>query len=81
MKPKKQDDTRQLKLDFRVRLEPALEQTVTGLSLDQVMIRARAHYRWAKQLYVLHRVMLADGIAQVPAPAERLHQDVRPDLN
>lgn len=72
MKPKKANDARQLKLDLRVRVEPVLEQTVIGRSVEEVESLARAHYRWAKQLWVLHEVMQRDGVACVPAPRRRM---------
>lgn len=81
MKPKKQDDARQLKLDFRVKLEPVLQAGVVGLSPEEVAARARAHFRWAKQLYVLHRVMVSDGMSRVPAPLPRVPQCSSPERN
>lgn len=81
MKPKKINDARQLKLDFRVRLEPVLEQTVIGRSVEEVESLARAHYRWAKQLWVLREVMQRDGVPCVPAPRRRAPLCSCPELN
>lgn len=54
---------------LRVRVEPVLEQSIIGMEPEAVLRRARAHFRWAKQLYVLACVMEQDGVPRVPAPA------------
>lgn len=81
MKPKKTNDPRQLKLEFRVRVEPVLEEAVIGLSPEEVERRAREHWRWAHQLFLLGRVMRADGIPAVPRPAARVPRCPCPERN
>jgi hypothetical protein len=81
MNPKETNDSRQLKLDFRVRVEPVLEKTVIGRSVEEVESLARAHYRWAKQLWVLHEVMQRDGVPCVPAPRRRVPPCSCPETN
>jgi hypothetical protein len=78
---KAKNDPRQLKLDFRVRLEPVLQETVAGLTLAEVLDLAKAHYRWGKQLFVLFDVMRADGVSLLPGPALRLPPCVHPERN
>lgn len=81
MKGKSREDARQLKLDFRVRVEPALEQVIVGVSTDEVLRLARMHYRWAKQLYCLHSAMRQDGLVSVPRPVRRVPQCPAPYRN
>jgi hypothetical protein len=81
MNPKRSDDPKQLKLDFRVRLEPVLEEAVIGLPVAEVERRAREHWRWAHQLFLLGRVMRADGVPVVPRPAARVKPCPCPERN
>lgn len=81
MKRAKQEDGRQLKLDLRVSVEPVLAGAITGLTVAEVEQRAREHFRWAKQLYVLIRVMRTDGMERVPPPAARVPPCSCPERN
>lgn len=78
---KRQEDTRQLKLNFRVRLEPVLEPTTYGLTPDEIDEQARAHYRWSKQLWLKATVMRRDGILVAPSPAPPLPPCPQPEWN
>lgn len=64
---KKPFDPRQLSLDFRVKLEPALEPMTAGKHLAELEAQARVYYRWAKQIWMKAAILRAD-LALPPAP-------------
>lgn len=79
MNHKKQEDGRQLKLDFRVRLEPALELTAGNYDAAQCEQAARVFYRWSKQLWVKARVLRSGPPS--PPLRPRLPRPHAPHLN
>lgn len=68
---KKVFDPRQLPLDFRVQVEPALRGAAVGKTPDELAALARVYYRWAKQLWVLETALRQDCDLPPPPPAER----------
>ena len=68
---KKAFDPRQLPLEFRVQVEPALQGATRGKTPDELAALARVYYRWAKQLWVLEGALRRDAGPPPPPPAGR----------
>jgi hypothetical protein len=52
---------------FRVTLEPLLEVSTAGRSVEEIEALARLHYRWSKQLFLKARLMRKDA-GEAPSP-------------